>query len=98
VDCPGPGRVTLTLLAPGNTGGGAIVSYSATCSANGRPTVTASSGTTTVVVPGLVPGVSYTCTATASNGVYSSAATAPASAIPNNRKADLSPILMLLQD
>ncbi|MBK9442598.1 MAG: hypothetical protein IPN53_15375 [Comamonadaceae bacterium] len=59
--------------------------------------MTASSGTTTVVVPGLVPGVSYDCTATASNGSYSSAATAAASATPN-RKADLTPILMLLLD
>ncbi len=96
---PGPGRVTLTLLAPGNTGGGTIVSYSASCSASGHPTVTASSGTTTVVVPGLVAGASYACTATASNGTYSSAATAPASAIPEpKRKVDLTPILMLLLD
>jgi hypothetical protein len=59
--------------------------------------VTASSSTTTIVVPQLVPGVSYTCTATASNGSYVSPATPATSAIPKP-KADLTPILMLLLD
>jgi hypothetical protein len=94
---PGPGHLTITLQPPSNTGGGAIVGYSATCTTSGHPSVTATSATTTVVVPGLVPGVSYACTATASNGSYSSAASTVASAIPKPM-VDLTPILMLLLD
>jgi hypothetical protein len=94
---PGPGRLTITMQAPGNIGGGAIVSYSATCSASGHPSVTASSATPTVVVHGLVAGASYTCTATASNGSYTSQATPTSVAIPIPR-IDLTPILMLLLD
>jgi hypothetical protein len=94
---PGPGRLTLTLRAPSNTGGGPIATYVATCSAAGYPNVSASSTTTTVVVTGLVPGVSYACTATASNASHTSAATPATSAIPKP-KVDLTPILMLLLD
>lgn len=93
----GPGRVTITLQPPSNTGYGAILSYTATCTASGRPNATASSPTTTIVVPGLVPGVSYACTATASNGSFVSPATSATSAIANP-KTDLTPILMLLLD
>jgi hypothetical protein len=94
---PGPGRLTITLQPPSNNGGGAIAGYSATCTASGHPNVTATSTTTTIVVPQLVPGVSYACTATASNGSYVSLATPATSAIPKP-KVDLTPILMLLLD
>lgn len=94
----GPGRVTLTLQPPGNTGGGPITTYSATCSAIDHPSVTANSATTTVIVPGLVPGVSYTCTATANNGSYTSLATPASAPVIPKPKADLTPILMLLLD
>jgi hypothetical protein len=94
----GPGRVTITLLAPNNTGGSLIVAYSATCRASGHPSVTATSTTTTVVVPGLVPGISYACTATASNGSYTSLATPASAPVIPKPKAALTPILMLLLD
>jgi subtilisin family serine protease len=94
---PGPERLTVTLQQPGDTGGGAILSYSVTCSASGQPSVTATSITTTVVVTGLVPEVSYGCTASASNARFTSQATAPTSATPRP-KLDLTPILMLLLD
>jgi hypothetical protein len=94
---PGPGRVTIVLQPPNNTGGGSIATYSATCSASGHPNVTATSNTTTVIVPGLVSGVSYACTATFGNGSYTSLATVPTSAIPKSI-TDLTPILMLLLD
>jgi hypothetical protein len=94
---PGPGRVTIVLQQPGNTGGGSIASYSATCTASGHPNVNATSTTTTVIVRGLVAGVSYSCTATFSNGSYTSLATVPTSATPKPI-TDLTPILMLLLD
>ena len=92
---PGPGRVTIALQPPSNTGGGPIVSYSTTCTASGHPNVTATSTTAAIVVPGLVPGVSYACTATVSNGSYVSTATPATVAIPRP-KIDLTPILMLM--
>lgn len=94
---PGPERVTITLQPPSNPGNSPIVGYSATCVASGHPTVTATSTTTTVIVTGLVPGVSYACSAMASNGSYSSGASSATSVIPKP-KVDLTPILMLLLD
>jgi len=94
---PGPERLTITVLEPSNTGGSAIVSYSAKCTARDHPDATASSLTTSIVVKGLVPGVSYTCSATANNGTYTSSATPVTLGIPR-QKVDLTPILMLLLD
>lgn len=93
----GPGRVTINFTPPTSTGGAAIVSYTATCTAVGKPTKSATGTGSPLVVSGLVGGVSYTCSLTASNGTYTSAASATASTTPA-RAVDLTPILMLLLD
>lgn len=92
----GPGRVTIKFNPPSSSGGAAIVSYTATCAAVGQTNRSTTGTGSPLVVSGLTGGVSYACTLTASNGTYTSAASAPVSAKP--RSVDLTPILMLLLD
>jgi len=93
----GPGRVVINFTQPSSNGGSAIVSYTATCTATGKATRTATGTGTPLVVNGLVGGTGYSCTLTASNGSYSSAASAVATVTPK-KALDLSPIIMLLLD
>jgi len=94
----GPGRITINFTPPTSTGGAAIASYTATCTAAGKTKSATGPGTaTSLVVGGLTGGVSYTCTLTAYNGTYNSTASTTAPTIPA-RAVDLTPILMLLLD
>ena len=95
----GPGRITINFTPPTSTGGAAIASYTATCTAANSPPKSATGAGTasSLVVSGLTGGVSYTCSVTAYNGTYNSTASATASKTPG-RATDLTPILMLLLD
>lgn len=91
----GPGRTTLTFSPPASTGGAAIVSYTATCTASGQTTRTATGTSSPLVVSGLTPGIAYSCSVTANNGTYSSPASTTVMTTVN-KAVDLTPILMLL--
>ena len=94
---PGPRRVTINFIPPSSTGGAAIVSYTATCAATGQTSRSTTGTGSPLVVSGLKGGVSYACALTASNGAYTSAASATATATPKSA-VGLSAILMLLLD
>ena len=68
----GTGQATIAFTPPASNGGLAITSYTATSSPGG---ITASGSASPIVVSGLINGVSYTFTVTATN----SAGTGPAS-------------------
>jgi YD repeat-containing protein len=91
------GRVTINFNPPSSNGGGAIVSYTATCAASGQTSRSTTGTGSPLVISGLTGGVSYACALTASNGTYTSAASATVTAIPKSA-VDLTPILMLLLD
>ena len=93
----GPGRATINFTPPSNTGGAPIVSYTASCSAPGKATRTATGVGSPLVVSGLTEGVVYSCTLTASNGTFSSTASASATVTPQKNR-DIVPVLMLLLD
>ena len=93
----GSGRITINFDPPLSNGGASISSYTATCSAANQSPRSATGTGTKIVVGGLVGGVSYSCMLTASNGSYSSVASAPAATTPA-KAVDLTPMLMLLLD
>lgn len=92
---PGPGSATISFTPPSVVGNSNIISYTATCSAPGHASRSASSPTSPITVSGLAGGVVYTCTVVATNSAGSSAAS---SAMPVTPKPDTTiiPILLLL--
>ncbi|MBI4739989.1 MAG: fibronectin type III domain-containing protein [Betaproteobacteria bacterium] len=94
----GSGRATVTFGAPANNGSGAIIGYTASCSASGYPTRTRTGSSSPITVRGLAGGVAYTCAVAASNeygtGMYSEIS--PVTPLP--AKGDITPVLMLLLD
>lgn len=94
---PGPGKATFNFTPPTNSGGAPIASYTASCSATGQTTKTATGSGSPITVSGLKPNVSYSCALTASNGTYSSSASA-ATTVTVTKGPDITPILMLLLD
>lgn len=72
----GNARVTVAFTAPANNGGIAITGYAASCG-----TVTVNGSASPITVVGLVNGTSVTCTVRASNGIGSSAPSAPSIAV-----------------
>lgn len=94
----GSGSATLVFTASPNNGGSAITSYTATCTAAGQPSRTATGSTSPLVVSGLAGGVSYSCSVVASNATGTSQASAPVTVTPTQAVVDLTPILMLLLD
>lgn len=94
----GPGSATLVFTASPNNGGSAITSYTATCTAAGYPSRSATGSTSPLVVSGLVAGVSYSCSVVASNATGTSQASAVVTVTPKKAVADITPILMLLLD
>jgi titin len=91
-----PGGIRVSFVAPVNTGAG-ITGYTATCSASGQTTKTATGSTSPITVGGLTFGVTYSCTVTANTAYGSSSASSVATASPG-KTVDLTPILMLLLD
>ena len=62
--------LNLTFGAPADNGGSGITGYSATCSASGQPSVSASSSTAgTITLTGLRDGRAYSCSVTATNAI-----------------------------
>jgi len=73
----GENSVTID-YSPNGTGGSAITGYTATCtSGNGGATQTSAGSTLELVVSSLTNGDDYTCTVDATNGVGTSAESAP---------------------
>ncbi len=93
----GSGSATLNFSPPANTGGSQLVSYTASCSAGGQTTRTATGSGSPLTVRGLTGGVVYQCTLTATNGAgLTSDATPSVAVTPRARKNSITPILMLL--
>jgi hypothetical protein len=95
---PGKGSATVTLGPPSETGGVAIVSYTAKCASSGQPDRLVTGSGPTLIVRNMKGGVIYFCTATASNGTLTGPATAALSVTPMPGGNNLTPILMLLLD
>lgn len=70
----GDGQVSVTFTAPGNNGGSAITTYTATASPGGAFGSCAGPAACTATVSGLSNGTAYTFTVTATNAVGSSVA------------------------
>lgn len=70
----GNGQITVNFTAPASDGGAAITSYTATCSANGQVSRSASGTGSPITVSGLVGGAVYTCSVIATNAGGSSSA------------------------
>ncbi len=95
----GPGRATLHFAAPTNNGGAPITGYTATCTASGQPTRTATGTGSPLTVRNLAAGVIYQCSLTATNGGgLTSVASVPIPVTPTPGKSSIVPILMLLLD
>jgi hypothetical protein len=76
----GNAQVALSWTAPVSNGGSAITAYTVTASPGGATCAT--TGATTCTVTGLTNGTLYSFTATATNAVGTSVASAPATATP----------------
>jgi hypothetical protein len=93
----GSGSATLNFTAPSHTGGSAISAYTASCTASGQSTRTATGATSPLTVKNLSGGVLYQCTLTATNsGGLTGSASAAQPVTPTSGKSGLTPILMLL--
>jgi len=78
----GNALATINFTAPAFNGGATLTGYTATCSANGQATRTATGTGSSLTVLDLNNGVAYTCSVTASNSKGSGAASATASVTP----------------
>jgi YD repeat-containing protein len=82
----GPGSATLVFSAPVYNGGLPISIYTATCSATGQATRTATGYDSPLTVLNLVGGVTYQCSLSATNsGGFISVASALMSVIPTSK-------------
>ena len=91
------GSATINFAPPGNTGGSPIASYTATCTASGQTTRTATGTASPLTVRNLAGGVAYPCSVTATNGGGLSSASSATMAV-TAKQSSLTPILMLLLD
>jgi hypothetical protein len=93
----GSGSATIHFSAPDNTGGSPIASYTATCTATGQTTRSATGSASPLTVRNLTGGVVYQCSLTATNGGGFSSTASAAMAV-TAKKSSMTPILMLLLD
>jgi hypothetical protein len=92
----GVGSASVSFTPPANAVSTGVNSYTATCTAAGQTTRTASGSASPIAVTGLTASVTYSCTVAASNATTTGAASSAVSVQP--RAVDLTPILMLLLD
>ncbi|HET7922238.1 MAG TPA: YHYH protein [Gammaproteobacteria bacterium] len=78
----GNGSITLSFTAPDSDGGAAITGYTATCTADGNTSFTATGSASPISVTGMNGGVTRTCSVTATNSVGTSVASNTKSATP----------------
>lgn len=95
----GSGRATLHFAAPANSGSSPIAGYSATCTANGQATRSATGSASPLTVRGLTGGVPYTCSVSATNGEGAGGGASAAMAVtPAPARNGVSSVMMLLLD
>ena len=93
----GYGQVSLSFMAPASDGGAQITSYTASCSANGQITRSASGAASPLTVNNLTAGVAYICSLTASNSfAFTSVSSGVVQLTPV--RGNIAPLLMLLLD
>lgn len=76
----------VSFSVPTSDGGSAITGYTASCSATGATTKTASGTSSPIAVTGLTNGTTYTCAVVATNAIGSSPASSGASVTPTDGK------------
>lgn len=91
-----PLKALVSFTAPTSTGSSSVASYTATCSATGQTTQTATGNTSPITVKNLKPGVTYLCSVAANNGFGTGLVSTPVQI--KARGVDLSAILSLLLD
>lgn len=91
-----PLKAVVNFSAPASTGSSALTSYTATCTAAGQTTQTATGTSSPITVKNLKPGVTYSCKVVANNS-YGSGLESTTVQI-KVRGVDLSAILSLLLD
>lgn len=95
---PGHGSALFSLIAPSSSGDSPVVSYTVTCTASGQPTRSATGTGPSLTVRNLKGGVSYSCTAKASNASQTGAASAAQTVTPLPGSGVMTPVLLLLLD
>lgn len=80
----GNGQAVVNFTPPTNTGGTAILDYTATCSASGQTTRTATVAGSPATVLSMTNGVTYSCSVTARNAVGPSAASGTVMVTPTS--------------
>lgn len=92
---PGKGLARVAFVPPASNGGGAITSYTASCTGNGA-TRTASGTTSPITVTGLTNGVNYSCSVSATNSGGAGGASAALAKVI--RPASVTPLLGAVLD
>ena len=77
----GLSQAVVTWVAPTNTGGGSISSYTVTSSPGGFTATTANGSTTTATITGLTPGTAYTFTVSATTAGGTGAASSASNSV-----------------
>lgn len=88
-------RTVATIPDPNASGGGQLIKYTVACTAPGHPTLSASGNSSPIVLRAMAGSVSYSCSISASNGMASSAQSAPLM-VTALKPIGISSILMLL--